>query len=205
MRIRELRESKGISQTMLGYVLGVTRSTICQYEKGNRQPDPVALQKLADYFGVSVDYLLGRSENKKSPVFENEVQLNDIHRIPIYGHVVAGVPLMSEENLEGYIQISYTPPEEYFALRVAGDSMINAGIRDKSVLVVHKQPDAKNGDIVVALINGEATVKRFKVYGKNYFLMPENPAYEPIPVIKDASGNADFLILGKVVEVRIMF
>ena len=124
--------------------------------------------------------------------------MRDIYAIPLLGRVVAGKPLESQENLEGYIYIGYSPKEEYFALRVNGDSMINAGIRDRSVLVVHKQSYAQSGDIVVALINGEATVKRFKMYNENIFLMPENPDFEPIPVLK----GSDFLILGKVVEIR---
>lgn len=198
MRIKELRESKGISQIILGKYLGVARSTICQYEKGNRQPDPLTLQKIADYFGVSVDYLLGREETKTTVPIKDEVEFSDLYAIPLLGRVAAGVPLESQENLEGYIYISYKPKEEYFALRVRGDSMINAGIRDNSILVVHKQAYAENGDVVVALLNGEQTVKRFKIYGENMFLMPENPAYEPIPIMK----GADFLILGKVVEVR---
>ncbi len=124
--------------------------------------------------------------------------MNDFYPIPLLGSVVAGIPIEAQEDLEGYVYISFHPKEEYFALRVHGDSMINAGIRDNSILIVHKQPYATCGDIVVAMLNGEQTVKRFKMYGENIFLMPENPDYEPIPVLK----GADFLILGKVVEVR---
>ncbi len=200
-RIKELRKAKNVTQIQLCKIINVAQPTLSGYETGNFQPENETLFKLADYFGVSVDYLLGRTENKKSSVLANEVELNDLYTIPLLGRVVAGVPLESQENLEGYIHISYAPPQEYFALRVQGDSMLNAGIRDKSVLVVHKQAYAENGDIVVALINGEATVKRFKLYGENIFLMPENPTYEPISITK----NDDFLVLGKVVEVRISF
>ena len=106
--------------------------------------------------------------------------------------------MVSQENLEGYILINREPKDEYFALRVNGESMINAGIHHNSILIVHKQPYAENGNVVVAILNGEQTVKRFKLYGENIFLMPENPAFEPIPVLK----GSDFFILGKVVEVR---
>ena len=199
-RLKDLRIQNELTQIELSKILNIAQPTLSGYETGHTEPDNMTLTQIANYFGVSVDYLLGR-KNKKSPVIENEVELNDLYAVPLLGRVVAGVPLESQENLEGYIHIGYAPPQEYFALRVNGDSMINAGIRDKSVLVVHKQTYAENGEIVVALINGEATVKRFKLYGDNIFLMPENPAYEPIPVLKDA----DFLILGKVVEVRITF
>lgn len=196
--LKELRKTKNVTQIELSKALNISHGAVAMWETGKRQPDSDMLKSIADYFGVSVDYLLCRTENKKSPVIENEVELNDRYAIPLLGRVVAGVPLESQENLEGYIFISYKPKENYFALRVHGDSMINAGIRDKSVLVVHKQSYAENGDIVVALINGESTVKRFKLYGENIFLMPENPAFEPIPVLK----GSDFFILGKVVEVR---
>ena len=197
MKLKELREQKGITQTALAKQIGVVRSTVCQYEKGNREPDQSTLVKLATFFGVTTDYLLEREEKK---LINNEVELNDLYPIPLLGKVVAGVPIESQENLEGYIYISYKPKENYFALRVQGDSMINAGIRDKSILVVHKQTYAENGEIVVAMLNGESTVKRFKIFGNDIFLMPENPTFEPIHVQK----NDDFLILGKVIEVRIV-
>lgn len=199
MRTRELRKKKGISQAELGDYLGVTRSTICQYEQEKRQPDNETLIKIADYFCVSVDYLLGRSEIKKAPSKFDVAQIDDKYSIPLLGRISASIPLESQENLEGYICVGYTPPREYFALRVKDQSMINAGIKDKSILIVHKQAYAENGDVVVALINGESTVKRFKTYGDSLFLMPENLTFEPIPVTK----SDNFLILGRVVEVRI--
>lgn len=135
---------------------------------------------------------------EKDPVITDEVELNDIYPKPIIGEVVAGVPIEAQENIDGYIYISYRPPEDYFAVRVHGDSMINAGIPDKSVLVVHKQECAENGEIVVAMLNKAQTVKRFKIISGSYFLMPENPNYDPIPV----TDKDELIILGKVVEVR---
>ena len=137
---------------------------------------------------------------EKDPVIQDEVELQDYYPIPLLGSVVAGVPIEAQENLEGYIYISFRPKEEYFALRVHGDSMINAGIADGAVIVVHKQECVQNNDIVVAMLNREQTVKRFKMFGDNVFLKPENPAYEMIPITE----KDDFIILGKVVEVRFM-
>jgi SOS regulatory protein LexA len=119
--------------------------------------------------------------------------------IPLVGQVVAGIPVESEEYLEGYVTIDYPNPNEYFALRVEGDSMINARIYPNDILVVHKQNYADNGDIIVASLNGESTVKRYKVFGDSVFLMPENTAYEPIPV----TISSNLYIFGKVVEIRI--
>lgn len=198
-KLRELRKAKGLTTTELGKIIGCSNPTITNYELGNRKPDPDTLKKLADYFEVSVDYLLGRKE--KSPVLKDEVELNDLYPIPLLGEVVAGVPIEAQENLEGYIYISYRPSEEYFALRVHGDSMKNAGIFNGSVVVCHKQSDAENGEVVVAMLNGEQTVKRFKQIGDSIFLMPENPDFEPIVV----APKDELLILGKVVEVRVTF
>ena len=135
---------------------------------------------------------------EKDPALLDEVELQDYFPIPLLGSVVAGVPIESQEDLEGYIYISYRPKEEYFALRVHGDSMINAGIQDGSVLVVHKQECAENGDIVVAMLNNEQTVKRLKIFNNNLFLKPENSSYDMIPITE----KDNFIILGKVVEVR---
>ena len=137
---------------------------------------------------------------KNDLVIEGEVDLNDNYLVPLLGSVVAGVPIEAQQNLEAYIYISHRPADEYFALRVHGDSMKNAGIMDKSVLVCHKQETAESGEIVVAMLNGEQTVKRYKIHGNNVFLMPENPDYLPIPV----TPTDELLILGKVVEIRVM-
>lgn len=138
--------------------------------------------------------------NKPSPVLKDEVELNDIYAIPLLGSVVAGIPIEAQENLEGYVYISWRPKEEYFALRVHGDSMKNIGISDKSVIVCHKQETAENGEVIVAMLNGEQTVKRYKLHGDSVFLMPENNDYLPIPV----TSKDTLIILGKVVEIRTM-
>lgn len=99
-------------------------------------------------------------------------------RIPIVGVVTAGVPILATENIEGYLPWDGEP--DCFVLRVRGDSMINAGILDGDKVVVRPQPDAENGQIVVALLDDSATVKRLKKTGRDVWLMPENPDYTPI-------------------------
>ncbi len=103
--------------------------------------------------------------------------------VPVVGHVQAGTPILAEQNLEDYVPI----PEvmlgrgKHFILRVHGESMINAGIMDGDYIIVQQQNYASNGDIIVAMIDDSATVKRF--YKENdgmYRLQPENPAMEPI-------------------------
>ena len=141
---------------------------------------------------------LNQPQTKKDPVLEDEVELNDIYPIKIIGEVVAGIPIEEQENIEGVVYISYRPPEEYFSVRVHGDSMKGIGLLDRDVLIVHKQETVESGEICVAMVNGKQTVKRFRQYGANFFLMPENPDYDPIPL----NPGDDVVILGKVVEWR---
>ena len=141
---------------------------------------------------------LNQPQTKKAPVLEDEVELNDIYPIKIIGEVTAGVPIEEQENIEGVVYISYRPPEEYFSVRVHGDSMKGIGLLDRDVLIVHKQETVENGEICVAMVNGKQTVKRFRQYGSNFFLMPENPDYDPIPL----NPGDDVIFLGKVVEWR---
>ena len=199
--IKSLRENRGLTQKEIAKIVHKGDSTVRMWELGKSEPDNETLRSLAKFFGVSVDYLLGLNERTTPPSLPNEVELNDLFPIPLLGKVVAGIPLESQENLEGYVYVSYRPTEEYFALRIDGDSMKNAGIFNKSVVVCHKQETAESGDIVVAMLNGEQTVKRFKQVGTSIFLMPENPDFDPIPV----TARDSLIILGKVVEVRVMF
>lgn len=98
--------------------------------------------------------------------------------VPIIGVVTAGQPILAVENIEGYLP--WDGEKDCFALRVRGDSMIEAGILSGDKVIVRPQPTAENGEIVVALIEDEATVKRLRRQNGEVWLMPENPAYEPI-------------------------
>ena len=113
--------------------------------------------------------------------------------VPLLGTVTAGIPITAIEEIEEYLPVPNLSgnPEDYFALHVRGGSMINAGILDGDIVVVRKTPVCRNGDIVVALIDDEATVKRFYREKDHFRLMPENPDFEPIIV-------EEMTILGKV-------
>lgn len=117
--------------------------------------------------------------------------------LPLIGSVTAGSPLLAEENVERYVSIPrYLLPSqhgEYFALRVQGDSMVNAGIFDGDLLVVKSTRYAQNGDIVVALIGNETTVKRLVIKGNQRYLKAENPRYP------DIYPQEEWSIQGKVV------
>jgi repressor LexA len=116
--------------------------------------------------------------------------------MPILGRVPAGGPLLAEENIEGTLDLSEEfAGQKTFALKVHGDSMIEAGICEDDLVVVRAQPHAEPGEIVVALVDGESTVKRLERRNGKLWLQPANPRYEPIPVAGDTR------ILGKVIGV----
>lgn len=102
-------------------------------------------------------------------------------RVPIVGNVAAGSPILAQECIEDYLTFDTGGHSgEYFALRVRGDSMINAGILNGDLVVVRSQPTANQGEIVVAMIDDEATVKRLSRRGGHTWLLPENDEYSPI-------------------------
>jgi repressor LexA len=122
--------------------------------------------------------------------------MRGVRELPVLGAVAAGTPMLAEENIEGTIPLptEVVREDSTFVLRVKGDSMIDAGIFDGDFVVVRQQPTAENGDIVVALLEDEATVKRFFREADRIRLQPENDSMEPIYV-------RDVTILGKVVAV----
>ena len=119
-----------------------------------------------------------------------------VRLIPLLGPVAAGSPILAEESISEMLPIPdfMLSSGEHFALLVRGDSMIQAGILDGDYLVVKQQPQANNGEIVVAMVEGDATVKRFFKEKGHFRLQPENPAMQPIIV-----NEVD--ILGKVISV----
>ena len=115
-----------------------------------------------------------------------------IGKIPVVGVVTAGVPILAVENIEGYLP--WDGDESCFALRVRGESMLGVGILPDDLVVVRRQQTANNGEIVVALIGDEATVKTFKKQNGEIWLLPANPDYQPI-------DGRECEVLGKVVAV----
>lgn len=123
----------------------------------------------------------------------NEAQ-DDYMRVPLIGTVTAGTPILAVEQIEGYIPYIARCAQDkpLFALKVRGESMLNAGILSGDIVIVEKTPSAQNGEMVVALVEDEATVKTFYKENGHFRLQPENDAYEPIIV-------NEVVILGKVV------
>lgn len=117
----------------------------------------------------------------------------NVRHIPVLGKVAAGTPILAEENIDSYmaVPIDFLGNGNYYILRVNGDSMIEAGILNNDYVIVREQRDAANGEIVVALLEDEATVKRYYKMSDYYKLEPENSALEPII-------TRELTILGKV-------
>jgi len=133
------------------------------------------------------------SQPQRRPIAEEEDA--HVNQVPVVGSVAAGSPILAEECIEDYLTFDTDGLEgEHFALRVRGESMLNAGILPGDLVVVHRQADARNGEIVVALFEDEATVKTLRRKDGHIWLMPENPEYEPID-----GDHAE--LLGKVVAV----
>lgn len=147
-----------------------------------------------------VSRVAGKSRSLTVIRSANDESLIGLVTIPLVGTVVAGHPLMAQENMLGELLVdaSTVRSGRHFALKVSGQSMINAGISSGDVVIVRQQPLADHRDIVVALLNDEATVKRLHYRSGEVSLLPENPNFKPIPVGPDD----DLRIIGKVVAVR---
>lgn len=139
--------------------------------------------------------MITQAAGKTRAISVNEENPARKDRVPVVGSVAAGSPILATECIEDYLTFDTNGlTGEHFALRVRGESMLYAGILPDDLVVVHQQQDARNGEIVVAMIEDEATVKTLNRKNGKTWLMPENPDYEPID-----GDRAE--ILGKVVAV----
>lgn len=139
-----------------------------------------------------IDYTSGKRRAITVPELESERILS----LPVVGQVTAGLPILAEQNIERTLPLPadmFSDDENVFALKVRGDSMVGAAILDGDYVIVHRQSTASTGDIIVALVGDEATVKTLANIDGQVVLRPENPAYEPIPF-----NRSDCQVLGKV-------
>ncbi len=147
----------------------------------------------------NLDALEAAGYIERDPMLKRSIRVrgqeNNVTQVPLIGIVTAGMPILAVEAIEGYVPFSggETSDKPLFALRVKGDSMIKCGILSGDIIIAEKTPVANNGDIVVALLEDEATVKRFYKENGHFRLQPENDEYAPI--ISD-----EVIVLGKVVS-----
>ena len=201
-RIKISREKKGLEQGELAKLVGKSQSMVSLYEKDPRKTAVDVLEKLSEIFNTTVDYLIGLTNIEQKP--DNLIEMNDVTKVPILGTIRAGSPIFAQENVEEYlpIPIGSVNQKDSFALKVTGDSMIDAGIQHGDTLLVKKQEwlDA-DGDIMVVLVNNdsEATVKRMFKDKDGIILQAANKNYKPIVINKK---DLDYVkILGKVIKI----
>lgn len=195
-RIKELRASKGIKQAELAAAIKVSQAALSGYETEKYEADLDTYQSIANYFGVSLDYLLGN----------NTAVSADSIRIPVLGAVPAGIPLEAVEDIVDWEEIPQAMcagGKEYFALEVKGDSMWPDYLPG-DIVIVRKEPCCESGDICVVYINGyDATLKQVKFAGDGSItLVPKNQNYPPRTYTPEEVATLPVAICGVVVELR---
>ncbi len=222
-KIRDLRKSKGWTQEELGEKLGINKVTVSGYESEKRQPTPDMLIRLADLFGVSVDVILGRGDEKKEPVgkpidpddprFTPVVVVKqplpdlsaEIAPVPILGSVRAGYDYVADQELLGYLNLDehfVRLHPDVFALYVKGDSM-TPEIRHNDIAVCLPGVEIHNNDVAIVCVNGdEGTVKRVRFEDGGLTLIPANPRYKPVHYAREDINTLPVILQSKVVEIR---
>lgn len=177
-RLKELRKSRNLTQAELAKILGIAQPTLSGWENDKFQIDDDIKTKIADYFGVTVDYLLGREDitklsNYLGPVIETK-------KIPIIGTVKCGPDGLAFEDIDGYVYVDDDLTGEIFALRCKGDSMKFEAIDDGDIAIVRRQDDVECGELAVVAVNGdEGTLKRVRKFDGGIILEAANPDYPP--------------------------
>ena len=203
-RIKSLRKSKGYNMRQMASALNLPYTTYVNYEKGAREPNSEQLILISKYFGVSIDYLMGRTdvpftEETSENIFEkypNIQPLPEMRKVPLLGAIACGEPIYREED--EWISLPNDIKAD-FCLRCQGDSMINARINDGDIVFIKACPEVENGQIAAVSIDNEVTLKRVFYYPEKnrLVLYPENKAYEPFVYMNEELN--DIRILGRAV------
>lgn len=216
-RLKALRLSKELSQQVLADKIGISKSSVNMYERGEREPGIETLEAFADFFNVDMNYLLGKDDVIRNRIFVSYRSDSHDHtlannpsivtQIPVFGSVAAGIPIEAITDIEDYEEITedLARTGEFAALRIKGNSMepkFSAG----DVVIVRLQENADNGDIAIVLVNGdEATCKKIKRTPEGIMLISTNPAYEPMFYSNRDIEEKPVRIWGKVIELRAKF
>jgi len=196
-RLKDLRNKKNMTQDDLGKIFSVSGKTIGSWERGYRQPSLEQVDRMATFFGVTSDYLLGRD-------ISWPVRAEDTVSVPLVGTVKAGVNGLALEDFEGYTSFltdDVKKGKEYFALRVKGDSMINDGINEGDIALIEREADFEQGKIyVVAYGENEATLKRVIKADDSIVLQPSNNRYPS--VIISGEELKKFRFIGRLVRIK---
>ena len=196
--ILSLIGTKKGAQRRFTEALGLCPSAVGDWKSGKSRSYTRRLPQIAEYFGITVDNLI---TDARLP--QNVISADGLRPVPVLGTIKAGVPINAEQHVEGYEFAEVGDPSEYFYLRVNGDSMIGAGITDGSLVLVHRQNYADDGQIVACLLDEEyATLKRYRKSGDTVLLLPENPSYKPFILASSDFECGSAAILGVATELK---
>lgn len=198
IRLKQLREEKGLKQEELALALSVSPSAIGMYERDYREPSDGLLIKMAIFFEVSTDFLLGKTDTRNNT--DIDIKDKKIHMLPVYGRIAAGQPNWAEECIEGRIPVDpdlmdIVNPDECYFLRVNGESM-NKEIKNGAYALIRKTDVVDDGEIAVVLVNGyDATLKRFTRQGD--FVILEPMSNDPSFTTQIYGKDTEIKIIGK--------
>lgn len=184
----------------------ISKGRLSRWENDKDQPQLTSIKLLADYYNISLDYLMGISDSpkKKDVIDFQKVDTNSFQKVPLIGTIACGTPIFAEENIEDYVPIYFSEnlkKENVFALRCKGNSM-EPTLLNGDIVFIQKQPTVEDGEIAAVLIDGEATLKRVKHIDNKVLLIPDNTnGFQPIVLDQKNPGK----ILGKVIESRRQF
>lgn len=202
LRFQKLLESHGITVYRVSKETGIPASTFTDWKNGRSIPKAEKMKRIADFFGITLDDLLSDEGTPKKR--EEHSAAYGRKKVPIIGEIRAGTPIITNETLLGTEYADVDDVDDYFFLKICGDSMKNVGIINGSLVLFRKQQYAEDGDIVACLVGGDsATVKRFSRVKKNIYLLPENEDYSPIKLSTDDFESGEARILGVALEVKI--
>lgn len=193
-KLRAARKAKQLTQKELAAKIKAAHNSISNWENDQNMPDPDTIQNLCWALDVEPNYFF--SVDSSLPLPRNIIPLPEMQRIPLLGSIACGSPILAEEHIEDYVDIPRNIHAD-FALTCKGDSMINARIFDGDIVYIRQQPSVDNGEIAAVLIDGEATLKRIRLFEDHISLEPENPMYKPLVYWGDEMNNLH--ILGKAV------
>lgn len=201
----QLLKSEGATVYQVAKATGIAASTFTDWKNGRSTPKADKLAKIADYFSISLDEMMGTATGQREGA-DSYRRIRARKMVPVIGVIRAGAPIVTDETLLGMEFADVDDTEDYFYLEVCGDSMKNCGIVEGTYVLFHKQQYAENGDIVACLVDGDsATVKRFQKQNRRIVLMPENENYSPIYLDPEDFEIGRARILGVAVEAKTKF
>lgn len=199
-RYEQLLKSKGITSYQLAKDTGIPQQSLSHWKVGRSTPKIERLQIIADYLGVSLEYLTG----VQSTITKTEKLTKKPTKVPVVGAVPAGIPIEAIEDILDYEEIDEETAKkgEYFGLKIKGNSMYPL-IMEDDVVIVRKQEMIESGQVAIVMVNGdEATCKKVIIKDGGIMLIGHNPEFTPLYYSAEEVETKPVRIIGKVIEIR---